>query len=115
LRKVFAAAGIATAIIAGAVACGSSPATPQYDYVVQYGYYDTAHHYHYYTHPKTVRVTHKYYVTHTYQYKPHGTQHTIKVATPKPMVKPKTYKPTTTTPRKAVPVPGWKSTTRKRR
>lgn len=85
MKKVIAAVAVGAAVITGVTACSSGD--DGYDTVVQYGYYDSHHHYHYYSHPRTKRVSHHYYVTHIYQYKPHGTQHAVK-----PAVKPKVTK-----------------------
>lgn len=86
IKQTLAGMGVALAILGGgATACGNvgsgggGYSDAGYVDEVQYGYYDSHHHYHYYSHPKQVRVTHKQYTSHRYEYSPHGTQHKVTV------------------------------------
>lgn len=82
MRKSLAAVAIAAAVVAGATGCNSGHthgSTVAYDTVEQYGYYDSMHHYHYYSTPRQVRVTDSYYHAHLYQYQPHGSQHAVTI------------------------------------
>jgi hypothetical protein len=80
MKKALTYLAITGALLGGTVACQpSSSSSGGYVDEVQYGYYDADHHYHYYSHPKTVRVTKKYYTTHVYQYTPHGTQKRVTI------------------------------------
>jgi hypothetical protein len=84
MRKIIASLAVSIAMLGGVTAC-SGDYTGDSGYVdeVQYGYYDAgyhdASHYHYYAHPKQVRVTRKQYTSHQYEYSPHGTQHKVTV------------------------------------
>jgi hypothetical protein len=86
MRKALAYIGITAALLGGTVACqpgSGSTNSSQYVDEVQYGYYDAGYsdaaHYHYYAHPKQVRVKRSQYTAHKYEYAPHGAQHTVKV------------------------------------
>lgn len=84
MRKSLTVAAIVAAIVTGATGCNSGHShshgtTVAYDTVEQYGYYDSSHHYHFYSTPRQVRVTDSYYHAHLYQYQPHGSQHAVTV------------------------------------
>ncbi len=81
MRRALASIALIGAVFGGGVACTGTGAGGNGGYVdeVQYGYYDAGHHYHPYSHPKQVRVKRSYYTSHSYQYHPHGTQHTVTV------------------------------------
>lgn len=78
-RKALASLALGTALLGGGTAaCGTTTGSNAgYVNEVEYGYYDSYHHYHMYPHPHTVRVTRSYYTSHSYQFQPHGTQHRV--------------------------------------
>jgi hypothetical protein len=86
IKQTLAGVGVALAILGGSATITACGPTSNSGYVdeVQYGYYDPGYvgdtaHYHYYDHPKQVRVKRTYYTSHRYEYSPHGTQHRVTV------------------------------------
>lgn len=79
MKRILAALGTTAILLTGATACSNGDTEVEYVVVVQYGYYDSLHKYHYYSTPKQVRVKHSFYSKNKYQYQPHGNQKTVTI------------------------------------
>lgn len=79
MKRILAALGTTAILLTGATACSDGDTEVEYVVVVQYGYYDSHHKYHYYSTPKQVRVKNSFYKKNQYQYQPHGNQKTVTI------------------------------------
>lgn len=79
MRKTLASVILSVSLLGGVTACNSNGTTSGYVDEVQYGYYDSYHHYHYYLHPHQVHISRSQYLKYKYEYEPHGTQHRVTI------------------------------------